>query len=105
MRGDEGREVRRILRRLSGEVSRVARPLGYALDVIAKLDLIAAKGKWSREFGMTEPDVNGEGRLWLRSARHPLLEHLFSSAECAVRSAEGGKDEDSVPSSHSPLRT
>ncbi len=77
MKGDEDREVRRILRRLSGEVSRIARPLGFALDVIARLDLITAKGKWSREFGMTEPEVNGEGRLWLRIARHPLLDHLF----------------------------
>ena len=26
---------------------------------------------------MSAPDLNTEGRLWLRQARHPLLEHLF----------------------------
>jgi DNA mismatch repair protein MutS2 len=79
LKGEEDREVRRILRRLSGEVARVAKPLGYALEVIARLDLISAKGKWSREFGMAEPEVNAEGKVWLRNARHPVLEHLFRS--------------------------
>src|SRR5439155_4091954 len=38
LKADEEREIKRVLRRLSGEVGRVAKPLGYALDVIAKLD-------------------------------------------------------------------
>ena len=29
---------------------------------------------------MYAPDINTEGRLWLRQARHPLLEHLFRTA-------------------------
>jgi DNA mismatch repair protein MutS2 len=91
-KGEEDREVRRILRRLSGDVARVARPLGYALDVIARLDLIAAKGRWSRDFAMAEPDINEDGKLWLRNARHPLLEHLFRNSECGVRSAESKTD-------------
>src|SRR3954447_23075645 len=32
-KGDEDREIRRILRRLSGEVGRVARPLTFAIDL------------------------------------------------------------------------
>src|SRR5229473_2445951 len=35
LKGEEDREVRRILRRLSGDVARVARPLGVAIDVMA----------------------------------------------------------------------
>ncbi len=77
LKAEEDREVKRILRRLSGEVGRVSRPLTYALDVIARLDLITAKAKFGRDYQMTAPDLNAEGRLWLRSARHPLLEHLF----------------------------
>lgn len=77
LKADEDREVKRVLRRLSTEVGRVAKPLCYALDVIAKLDLITARAKFSRDFHMWAPDVNTEGRLWLRNARHPLLEHLF----------------------------
>ena len=77
LKADEDREVNRVLRRLSSEVGRVAKPLVYALDVIAKLDLITAKARYARDFDMYPPDVNTEGRLWLRQARHPLLESLF----------------------------
>jgi DNA mismatch repair protein MutS2 len=77
LKADEDREVKRVLRRLSSEVGRVAKPLAYSLDVIARLDLITAKARFSRDFDMYPPDVNTEGRLWLRSARHPLLEQLF----------------------------
>jgi DNA mismatch repair protein MutS2 len=77
LKADEDREVKRVLRRLSGEVGRVMKPLVYALEVMAKLDLITAKARYARDFDMYPPDVNVEGRLWLRSARHPLLEALF----------------------------
>src|SRR5581483_7123811 len=30
-----------------------------------------------RDFNMWPPDLNTEGRLWLRQARHPLLEMIF----------------------------
>src|SRR5262245_19645987 len=77
LKADEDREVKRVLRRLSSEVGRVSKPLVYSLDVMAKLDLICAKARFARDFNMYAPDVNTEGRLWLRSARHPLLEALF----------------------------
>src|SRR5262249_41714184 len=77
LKGHEDREIRRVLRRLTAEVARVAKPLGYALEVLAKLDLITAKARFSRAYGLSPPDLNEDGRLWLRQARHPLLEHLF----------------------------
>ena len=77
LKAEEDREVKRVLRRLSAEVGRVARPLINALDVIAKLDLLTAKARFGREFDMTAPDINSDGRLWLRDARHPLLLNLF----------------------------
>jgi DNA mismatch repair protein MutS2 len=77
LKGEEDREIRRILRRLSGEVARVARPLTFAIDILARLDLITAKSRLSRDYGMYAPEINTEGQLWLRQARHPLLLHLF----------------------------
>jgi DNA mismatch repair protein MutS2 len=77
LKGEEEREIRRVLRRLSGEVARVAKPLSYALDILARLDLITAKARFSRDYAMYAPEINTEGRLWLRQARHPLLLHLF----------------------------
>jgi DNA mismatch repair protein MutS2 len=76
-KGDEDREVRRVLRKLSAEVGRVARPLGFAIEAMARLDTITAKARFARDYGLACPDINTEGRLWLRGARHPLLEQLF----------------------------
>jgi DNA mismatch repair protein MutS2 len=77
LKGEEEREIQRILRRLCGEVARVSRPLNQSIEVMAQLDLITAKARFSRAYQMSEPDVRTEGRLWLRQARHPLLEYLF----------------------------
>ena len=77
LKAEEEREVNRILRRLSKEVGRVSKPLTYALEIIAKLDLVTAKARYARTFDMVAPQVNTDGRVWLRAARHPILEQLF----------------------------
>jgi DNA mismatch repair protein MutS2 len=96
LKGDEEREIRRILRRLSGDIGRVARPLGYAIDAMARLDLITAKARFSRDYAMAAPDLNTDGRLWIRQARHPLLEYLFRSE------SREAKTESAAPDSVSP---
>lgn len=97
LKADEDRETRRILRKLSAAVGKHSRHLNAALDVIARVDLIAAKAKYSRDYGMSAPELNTEGRLWLRSARHPLLENLFrqDSANSSPPRAEEGQGEGS----------
>jgi DNA mismatch repair protein MutS2 len=74
LKTDEDREIKRILRLLTAEVAKVARPLTVALDAMARLDFITAKAKFSRDLNMSAPDLNRDGKLWLRQARHPLLE-------------------------------
>lgn len=89
LKGEEEREVQRILRKLSAEVARVAKPLTFTLDILGKLDLITAKAKLSRTFDMYPPDLNAAGRLWLRNARHPVLENLFRTQRAeALRCAQ-----------------
>ena len=65
------------MRRLSADVGRVAKPLTFAIEIMAKLDLVTAKARYSRDYQMYAPDINITGQLWLRVARHPLLEYLF----------------------------
>ncbi len=77
LKAEEERETQRVLRRLSAEVGKVSRPLGFAIEAMARLDYVTAKAKFSRDFGHAAPDINTEGKLWLRQARHPLLEQLF----------------------------
>jgi DNA mismatch repair protein MutS2 len=100
LKGDEERQIRRVLRRISGDVGKVAPAISRAIDVMAQVDLITAKARYSRDNAMSAPDIANDGRLWLRQARHPVLEHLFRmrSAECGVRNANA---EQVSPSSHS----
>ncbi|NBO91669.1 MAG: DNA strand exchange inhibitor protein [Planctomycetia bacterium] len=77
LKGEEDREIRRILRRLSGDVGKVSRPLANAVEILARLDLITSKARYARDYDHFPPDLNTEGRLWLRQARHPILESLF----------------------------
>ena len=88
LKGEEERQIARILRRLSGEVGQVSGPLQRALDIMAKLDLITARACFSRDYGMSAPEINHDGRLWLRQARHPLLEHLFRKASGNLGASE-----------------
>ncbi len=74
LKGDEIREINKVLRRLTAEVGRVARPLSYAIEAMARLDYVTAKAKMSRDYQMSAPEITTDGRLWLRQARHPLLE-------------------------------
>lgn len=83
LKSEEDREVKKILRKLSAEVGKVARPLGNAIEAIAKLDYVTAKGRYARDFNLACPDINTDGHLWLRMARHPLLEQLFRADSAA----------------------
>jgi DNA mismatch repair protein MutS2 len=106
LKGEEEREVRRVLRRLSGEVGRVSRQLAHALDAMARLDFVTAKARYSRDYAMSPPDVNAEGRLWLPRARHPLLEYLFRAPAPAPPGEPGalatGGGPDSPPVADAP---
>jgi DNA mismatch repair protein MutS2 len=104
LKGEEEREVRRILRRLSGDVAKMSKPLTHAIGVMARLDLVTAKARFGREFRMYAPDVNTDGRLWLRQARHPLLEHLFRTVESG-RWTVDGDEPSSPPTAHGPPST
>jgi len=77
LKGEEEKEIKRVLRRLTAEVARFAKPLTSALDVLAQVDFVLARARMSREFNMSSPILNDEGRLALREARHPLLEKIF----------------------------
>lgn len=97
IKGEEDREIRRVLRRLSAEVGRVSRPLTFAIDLLAKLDLVTAKARLARDFNMYPPDINTEGKLWLRQARHPLLEHLFRNDRKPPPSLDAGLPQNVAP--------
>ncbi len=77
LKAREQKELRRILRWLSALVGQVADSLLATIETAAELDLIHAKARYSLDYAMTAPVIEGEGALVLRGARHPLLEAYF----------------------------
>ena len=73
----EDREVERVLRQISRLVGDAGDDLLLILDLLARLDLDMAKGRYAASLQATAPAVleeTGDGRrLRLTGARHPLL--------------------------------
>ncbi|HEU5116068.1 MAG TPA: DNA strand exchange inhibitor protein, partial [Isosphaeraceae bacterium] len=82
-------EIRRILRWLSAQIGQVADSLLATQETLAHLDLIHAQGRYSLDYRMSPPDLNEQGRIVLRGARHPILEHLVREEARQARSEEG----------------
>ena len=66
-------EVNRILRELSGKVKEIADQLRTALNILTRLDLAFAKGRFSLAIHGNEPVLNSTGQIQLYNAKHPLL--------------------------------
>ena len=73
----EEREEERILRHLSGLVGQAGDDFLLTLDLMTRLDLAMAKGRYSIESRATAPVISdgqaGVRNLHLSAARHPLL--------------------------------
>jgi DNA mismatch repair protein MutS2 len=69
----EQREVERILRDLTLQVRERSAALAASLTVLAELDALQSKAKYSVEIIGTEPDVTDGGPVRILDARHPLL--------------------------------
>lgn len=77
LKGEEEREINRVLRRLTAEVAKVAGPLNHSIDKLSRLDALQAKAQVAVEYRWSVPHLEAGARLWLKGARHPLLEQLF----------------------------
>lgn len=76
----EHREIRRILLDLTDRVRENLHELELALDLLAELDFLNAKARFSLALNAVEPKINTRGYIKLIEARHPLLEfHLQST--------------------------
>ncbi len=69
----EAREIERILAQLSAEAMTEAAALEVNVAVLAEIDFIQAKTELAREMKATQPELNAEGLLDLKRARHPLI--------------------------------
>jgi DNA mismatch repair protein MutS2 len=67
------REIQRILKELTSLVSKESAAIENNLTILARLDLIHAKARLSQVMNAVEPEINPDGNIALKSARHPLL--------------------------------
>lgn len=70
---DEENEIERILGELTALVDEKYDSIKTNMEILATLDFIFAKARFSLELRCTEPKVNNKGIINIRKARHPLL--------------------------------
>jgi DNA mismatch repair protein MutS2 len=78
LKAEELREIGKILRRLSSEVGKISIPITSSLEILAHVDLIYGKAKFSNAFSMVPPIIEKGSLLLLKQARHPLVEDLLN---------------------------
>jgi DNA mismatch repair protein MutS2 len=69
----EQREVERILRELTTQIGEHRADLVANIDILAGLDALQAKAKYSIEVLGTAPEMTASGPIRLFKARHPVL--------------------------------
>lgn len=74
---DERREIVRILSEFTDSVRPDAELIADSGDYLAEVDMLRAKGRWASQNGCGKPIVSTDGRLVLKTARHPLLEQTL----------------------------
>ncbi len=84
----EHREIQRILLDLTDRVRDYLLELELSLDLLAELDFLNAKARFSTALNAVEPKLNTRGVIKLIDARHPLLEFHLQDAHKANADAE-----------------
>lgn len=74
LNSEEQTEMEKILKDLTSYVSEYSSEIRQNMDILFKLDFINAKGILSEEMQAVEPKINDEKIIYLRNARHPLID-------------------------------
>ncbi len=71
---EEEREVARILQALSGEIGRLAGAIEVNVEMLATIDLLAAKAELAHRTDSVAPELTDEAAIAIERGRHPLLD-------------------------------
>lgn len=69
----ERREIVRILTEMTDALRVDVEGMAQAGAYLAEIDALRAQARWAMDNGAVRPIISDEGRMVLRSARHPLL--------------------------------
>ncbi len=70
---EEKREIHKILTNLTAEIGDDAKQFLSSVDIIAHIDSINARAKYSIKFGGMKPIITEESEIFLSNIRHPIL--------------------------------
>lgn len=70
---EEKQEMFRILQEITDRIRGKMDEITQTLKILSIVDLIHAKSCFSRDFEMSEPILNQDGKIDMKKARHPLL--------------------------------
>ncbi len=70
---ERSREIRRILRELTGHLRSQLPDIRASLDVLACIDALQARARLSNELDALVPELNDEGRVRVVRGRNPVL--------------------------------
>lgn len=73
LRGEEEREVTKVLMALSALADEYSRELHINVETVGIYDFLFAKAKYALAIGGSNVQINEQGFMRLREARHPLL--------------------------------
>lgn len=93
---EEEREVQHILKALTAQVGSNATSLLGTMEVIALLDTIYAKARYSMLINGTEPSILSVGSILLAEVRHPLLIEQIGYERVVPFNLEVGKNHHTV---------
>ena len=74
LQAKEQKEIERILAELSAEAAAHREDIQWDYDALVHLDVIFARGQLSYKMEASRPEVRRDGVIYLRKARHPLLD-------------------------------
>jgi len=69
----EKQEIQRILQELSALVSEYVEELSTIVEIMTEVDFIFAKALYSQSIKGSQPNLNDEGLIKMKKARHPLI--------------------------------
>lgn len=91
---DEKNEEEKILISLTNELRSNADAILTNLALLAKIDLISAKARFSKEISGREPVINQSGKVNLLQARHPILVWQQNNNDILKKNLEERKETD-----------
>ena len=80
LKGNEEREVARILFSLTEDLREQLPAIEAAVDAVAELDFVKAKTEFAKKFRAVVPQITDDETLDLIEARHPLLEENLKNS-------------------------